>query len=682
VQVEEIYVNVEILQLLMGRFGLAEVTVTKPQITVIQQGDGFNFDDIITRFTAADSTEVSPEPEEPFKYRIESLSISDAVMAYINKDLNSEIKIVRFNGSCPLIAWDDPKEKYDFDFAFDKGGKAKGKFQMDISTLNYSTDYALDSLNIGIFFPYVADYMRADELTGLFTSHQKIAGNFNKPTAVATTGMLMMNAFGLTDPKKEKLMAMEEMRVVIDSVDLGQEIYDFRYVSVNKPYLKVELFEEGNNFSKLMKETPSEGSGISSDSLSKAAAYGNVFALMAAYIREMSHMYAFSAYRADSLVMRGGTLIFNDYTLHRKFSYVLENLRVKTEDVNSSNANIKVEASSKLNTSGLLQGQLLVDPHGFSNMDIEYSITQLKVSDFNPYSDYYVAHPFTDGVCTYISKSTVRNQYLKSSHVLDIKSIKVGKKEKNKTAYNIPVRLAVALLRDKNGDIHLELPIEGNLNDPKYKVGKIIWQVFRNLITKAIASPGKLLASKAGVEEKLLEGFSWKPLQTDLDPAQIQSLDALVKSLETTPEMNIELTRNYNDQRELDELALREGKKKFLFFHKRISSEDKMTANDQAMVESIHPNDSAFHSYLNQQVNAQGDMISVYEKSKRLSGKDRITDQLQEIYRLRAEHVLTYLTVTKGLVAARITMVNPSEQVPVSYATDSRVTFRFFVDDN
>jgi hypothetical protein len=266
--------------------------------------------------------------------------------------------------------------------------------------------------------------------------------------------------------------------------------------------------------------------------------------------------------------------------------------------------------------------------------------------------------------------------------VLDIKSIKVGKREKNKTAYNIPVRLAVALLRDKNGNIHLELPIEGNLNDPKYKVGKIIWQVFRNLITKAIASPGKLLASKAGVEEKLLEGFSWKPLQTELDPAQIQSLEALVKSLETTPEMNIELTRNYNDQRELDELALREGKKKFLFFHKRISSEDKMTANDQAMVESIHPNDSAFHSYLNQQVNAQGDMISVYEKSKRLSGKDRISDQLQEIYRLRAENVFTYLTVTKGLVATRITMVIPSEQVPVSYATDSLVTFRFFVDDN
>ncbi len=681
-QVDEIYVNVAVWQLFLGRFTLTEVTVQQPQITVVQQGAGFNFDDLMTRFMAVDTTQAPPEPEEPAKYRIENIGITGAVMAYQNRDLNSEIKIVQFNGSCPLISWDDPKELYAFDFRFDKGGKAKGTFLLDINSMVYRADYALDSMNIGIFFPYVTDYMRAGDLTGLFTSHQVVAGNFNKPTDVATSGLLRMNSFSLTDPKQDRLIALEEMNVVIDSVNIGNEIYDFKYVSMDRPYLKVELYEEGNNFSKLMKEAPAEGTGISSDSLSKAAAYGNVFALMAAYVREMSHLYAFSDYNADSLVLRRGTLVFNDFTLHNRFNYLLENLMVKTDKVSSSNANIKVEAASTLNHSGRLQGELLVDPHGFNNMTIDYSIRELKVSDFNPYSDYYVAHPFTDGICTYVSNSSVKNYYLKSDHVLDIKSIKVGKKTKNKTAYKIPVRLAVALLRDKNGDVHLELPIEGNLNDPKYKIGKVIWQVFRNLIGKVVASPGKLLAGKAGVDEKLLEGFDWKPLQSELDNQQLQSLDALVKSLESTPEMKVELTRVFNDPREMDELALQEGKKRFLFFRRKITSVDTIASHEQVIVDDVHPNDSTFNSYLNQQVNPQGEMISVYEKSRRLAGSERLRKQLLNIYRQRTEKVLAYLITAKGVSQERVTMVDPTTLPTVPYATDSRMTFRFFVDDN
>ncbi len=680
-QAEEIYVNVALYQLLIGRITLTEVSVQQPQVAVTQLGVKFNFDDLMARFMTEDSTQAPPPPTDPVKYRIENLSLTGATLSFVNQDVNSEIKIIEFNGSCPLIGWDDPREIYDFSFLFDKGGKAKGRFELDVSTLNYRTDYSLDSMNIEIFYPYVTDFMRAGNLSGLFTSHQTVVGNFNTPAAVATQGFLKMNGFSLTDPKQDRLVSLAEMKIVIDSVDVGGEIYDFNYVSLDKPYLKVELFEEGNNFSKLMKEAPAEGPGISSDSLSKAAAYGNVFALMAAYVREMSRLYAFSDYRADSLVLRGGTFIFNDYTLHSRFNYLLENLMVKTDNVSSANANIKVEASSILNTSGRLKGELLVDPKGFNNMDIAYSIRDLKVSDFNPYSDYYVAHPFTDGICTYVSKSSVKNQYLKSDHVLDIKSIKVGKKTKNRTAYSIPVRLAVALLRDKNGDIHLELPIEGNLNDPKYKIGKIIWQVFRNLISKAIASPGKLLASKAGVEEKLLDGFDWKPLQTELTQAQLQSLDALAKSLETTPEMKVELLKFYNDPRELDELALREGKKKFLFFNRRIKTEDAIAADESAMVESVQPNDSAFHTYLNQQVNAQGDLVSVYEKSKRLSGKEKIQQRLLAIYQKRTDLVLAYLA-TRGLDPIRFTIIDPADQPVVSYAADSRMTFRFFVEDN
>lgn len=679
VQLGEFYINLELWQTLFGTFSLAEVRLQEPKITIRQRGSSFNFDDLLTRFSSADTT-TQPEPSEPAAYLIQRIQVAQGMFAYQQTDLQAEVKLTQMNVSCPMVSSADPKGDVAYDFHFDQGGKVKGTFQLNQSTLDYRADYALDSLNIAIFFPYLADFMRTGKLSGLFTSHQTVAGNLATPTAIATNGMMRLNSFALTDPKEDKLVGVGEMKVEIDSIDLRQSIYAVKYVSLDKPYLKVELYEEGNNFSRLMKEAPTEESGISSDSLSKAAAYGNVFALMAAYVRELSRLYAFSDYHADSLVMRRGTLIFNDFTLHNRFNYLLEDLMVKADKV-SSDRNISVDASSVLNTSGRLKGQLVVDPHGFNNMLIDYSITGLRVSDFNPYSDYYVAHPFTDGVCTYVSKSTVRDQYLKSSHVLDIKSIKVGKKVKNSTAYNVPVRLAVALLRDKNGDVHLELPIEGNLNDPNYKVGKVIWQVFRNLISKAVAAPGKLLAGKAGVEAKLLEGFDWKPLQTTLTEGQMQSLDALVRSLETTPEMKVEVIRINNDALETDELAVREGKKRFLFFHRRIGSEDAIQPDEMAKVDEVHHNDSTFNAYLNQQVKTDGELVSVYEKSRRLAGNDRLRRALAEIYQSRTDAVVNYLTTVKGLSPERFSVGDPAVPPNIAYATSSSMTFRFFVDE-
>lgn len=677
VQFSELYVNLELWEMIFGTYGLAEVRLQDPAITVRQRGSAFNFDDLTSRFSSADT---SASPAEPVAYEVSRIEISKGVMAYQQMDLNAEIKLTHLNISCPLVSSADPKSDFNFDFRFDRGGKAKGIFNVNQATLDYRADYTLDSLNIGIFFPYLADYMQSGKLAGLFTSHQVIAGNFNTPTDLATSGLMRLNDMALTDPKDDKLVGAGQLEMVIDSIDLGASIYAMNYISLDRPYLKVELYEEGNNFSRLMKDPSTEESGISSDSLSKAAAYGNVFALMAAYVRELSRLYAFSDYKADSLVLRRGTLVFNDFTLHNRFNYLLEDLMVKADKV-SSDKNIKVEAASILNTSGRLKGQLLVDPHGFNDMAIDYSITGLRVSDFNPYSDYYVAHPFTDGICTYVSKSTVQSQHLKSNHVLDIESIKVGKKQKNKTAYNIPVRLAVALLRDKNGDVHLELPIEGNLNDPNYKVGKVIWQVFRNLISKAVAAPGKLLAGKAGVEEKLLEGFEWNSLQTTLTEAQMKSLDALVRSLETTPEMKVDVVRINNDALETDELAVREGKKKFLFFHRRIGSEEATEPDEMTRVDEVHHNDSTFNAYLNQQVKTDGELVSVYEKSRRLSGTDKLRRMLSEIYQKRSDEVVKYLTAVRGLSPDRFTIGDPATPPALAYATASKVTFRFFVDE-
>ncbi len=679
VSFESLYLNSALVKCISGNYDLTEITLTKPFISIIQQGDSFNYTDLEKRFSTTDSASTETAAA-PIQYWLRQMSIIDGVISYRNLDVNSDIRLENINVQCPLFAWDDPEQHYDFRLTLNHGGKAVGKFDMNIESLAYKTDYALDSLNLDILLPYVKDYMRVSSFKGLLTSHQTISGNFNVPEAVVTKGELRLNDFALTDPEQGDLVATGELKAIIDSLNVEAEIYDLKYISLIKPYLKFELFSEGNNFTKLLNVNSLE-EGMSSDSLSTAVAYGNIFALMAAYIQDLSETYAISNYKADSIVLRQGKFVFNDYTLHSKFNYILEDLVVKAEKVNSANENILFNASSRLNTSGLMEGEISVNPNGFRDMDIRYTINELKVSDFNPYSDYYVAHPFTNGVCYYTSTSSVKDRYLVSNHKLQIRDIEVGKKEKNGTAYNLPIRFVVALLRDKNGNVNLELPIEGNLDDPKYKLGKVIWQVLKNLISKAAAAPGKLLAKKSGIDEKLLEGINWKPLQTDLDDNQKKSLDAMISALATTPEMKLELVKVYNFQKELDELALRESKKRYLFLHRKISSEEDDTEEGAKVVDSLHPQDSLFMAYVEEQSQTQNSLLSIFDKSKRLIGNDRLQNKLNHIFEKRMVAVSDYLFEEKQTDPNRIRIVQPKELKALAYEIPSRMESNFFVEE-
>jgi hypothetical protein len=418
---ESLYLNSSLYESLFGNYEFTEIRLSSPFISIVQQGNAFNYTDLENRFMPTETNSVSEEDsDEAIKYWIRNISIDAAKLSYRNTDLGSNIQLDSVSIKCPLFAWDDPNQHYDFNLQLSHGGKAAGTFDFNIESMAYLADYRLDSLNMDILLPYVKDYMKVGNFKGLFTSHQTIKGNFNKPEAIATKGEFLLNDFALTDPELGDLVTAAELKIVIDTINIENDIYDLKYLSLSNPYLKFELFEEGNNFTKLLNAYNSED-GMSSDSLSTAIAYGNIFALMAAYIQDISANYSINNYKADSIVMRRGKFVFNDYTLHSKFNYVLEDLVVKAESVSSSNDNIVFKASSILNTSGRMQGEISVNPDGFRDMVIHYTINELKVTDFNPYSNYYVAHPFTNGVCYYTSSSTIKDRYLVSNHKLEIK---------------------------------------------------------------------------------------------------------------------------------------------------------------------------------------------------------------------------------------------------------------------
>ena len=131
----------------------------------------------------------------------------------------------------------------------------------------------------------------------------------------------------------------------------------------------------------------------------------------------------------------------------------------------------------------------------------------------------------------------------------------------NKTATKMPVKLALAVLRDSRGEIDLDSPISGSLDDPKFKVGHIIVQVLLNVLTKAVTEPFALLGSLFGRGPEL-SYLEFGAGRDDVDAAMADKLKVLAKVLTSRPGLKLEVTGHVG----LD--ADREGLRRLLFERK------------------------------------------------------------------------------------------------------------------
>ncbi|HEY8511620.1 MAG TPA: DUF748 domain-containing protein, partial [Cyclobacteriaceae bacterium] len=530
--------NLEWTHFFGGDYDVTEIALNKPRIYVEQYGNAFNFDDLIERFTSAD-TVTAPSPEEPARYRLENLRIDSATIHYREKSIGSELVFRPLTATCPLIAWDNPNHHYELQSGLASGGALDLTFDLNLDSLDYYLTSVLSDVQISPFVPYVRDVMDVSVLEGLLSMQFKLAGNFNRPSEVRLSGEQVLRDFRLADPEQDTLLGVTSLSIAVDSLNTAGAIYDFGAFEMDGPFVKFELYPDGDNFTRLLRDTTTTTSV--SDSVTTEIDYSNPFRLLISYAEDIIEEYVMQNYSVDSVVVRNGTVVYNDYTLEDPFYFRLDSLQLSSGALNSQNSNLNFIARSRVNKTGIMDAALSFDPHNLENMEVVYGIRDVRISSFTPYSNYYVAHPFQDGLIYYNSETKVLNRIIDSKNKLEIRRIDVGKKIGRKPIYNLPLRLAVAILRDVNGNINMEIPVTGDLNDPEYKLGKVIWGIIENLLVKAATSPYRLLAQAIDADENDLKAISFDYLSDSLTNRQRRNLNMLGRVLKLKPELRINL---------------------------------------------------------------------------------------------------------------------------------------------
>ena len=197
-------------------------------------------------------------------------------------------------------------------------------------------------------------------------------------------------------------------------------------------------------------------------------------------------------------------------------------------------------------------------------MDIkfQYVVKDFMLSDLNIYSRFYMGFPIVYGNMYYKSETSILNGDLTSENKLIITNVELG--EKSGGLYDLPMKFALFLLKDRNGVITLDVPVRGDLKDPTVKIGKIVWNTFKNLIIKVAAAPFDLLAGLLSVDPKDIKAIEYQYNDTILTAGRQRQLDLLLDLEQKKEGLEIELVYFNDSDKEKEAIAVAEAGKIFL----------------------------------------------------------------------------------------------------------------------
>ncbi|MGN6579957.1 MAG: DUF748 domain-containing protein [Bordetella sp.] len=245
----------------------------------------------------------------------------------------------------------------------------------------------------------------------------------------------------------------------------------------------------------------------------------------------------------DSVTLRRGRMTFNDHFVRPNYRAELSSIDGSLSAVSSVRPTpAKVSVTGRVYGTAPLSISGTVQPFSkYLALDIKASAKGVDLPKFTTYSSKYVGYAIRRGKLSVDLHYQIKDRALQASNKVLLNQLTFGKQSNSPDALKLPVLLAVALLKDGNGNIDIDLPISGSLDDPQFSVGGIIVRVIVNTLVKAVTSPFKLLAAAFGGSGQDLSHIDFAPGSATLDDKAKASIATLVKALKDRPALQMDI---------------------------------------------------------------------------------------------------------------------------------------------
>jgi hypothetical protein len=402
----------------------------------------------------------------------------------------------------------------------------------------------LAGIDLGAIQPYIAQHAALTVRSGLLGGEAQLRYDASKQKpALEFTGNIRVDKLHSVDNDlQDDFINWERLDVLGLNYRQAPDRLDIAEILVDKPYARVIIESDTSlNVKRVLTGpgTPAAAPPAPSSSTDKPVAAKTATAKAAANRSPAPQIMPMSI---KKIAVKGGLANFADLSVTPNFSAGIQNLQGTVLGLSSA-----PDSRAKLDLHGEVDAYSPVAITGEVNIlsaalytDVSMSFRNIELSMFNPYSGKFAGYDISKGKLTTELHYTVVGRKLDAQHHIIIDQLEFGDKTASKQAVSLPIKLAVALLKDRHGVIDLNLPVGGSLDDPNFRVAPIIWKVFVNLLEKAVTAPFALLGALFGGGPDL-QFIDFKPGAGDLEAAAADKIKSVAKAMMERPQLKIDL---------------------------------------------------------------------------------------------------------------------------------------------
>jgi hypothetical protein len=244
-----------------------------------------------------------------------------------------------------------------------------------------------------------------------------------------------------------------------------------------------------------------------------------------------------------TVTLVNGSANYSDLWIKPSFAIGIQNLGGKITGLSSdpqSRAKVQLDGKVDRYAPWKLAGEAnLLSAALFTDLTMSFSDVDLTV--VNPYSGHFVGYKIDKGKLSVDVHYQVAQRKLTATQHFVVDQLELGERVDSPDAVHVPLKIAVALLKDRNGVIDLNLPMSGSLDDPKFRVGPILWQMFTNLLVKVAAAPFALLGHLFGGGNENMNIIEFDGGSAELAKPGQDQLASVAKALKERPQLKLDV---------------------------------------------------------------------------------------------------------------------------------------------
>lgn len=255
--------------------------------------------------------------------------------------------------------------------------------------------------------------------------------------------------------------------------------------------------------------------------------------------------------------VEGGAMDFSDQSLVLPFSTFIKNLNGSASGLSSapeSRANLRFEGGIAEFGLARAEGTILpFAPKKFT--DIAVNFRNVDLPPMTPYTATFAGRRIASGKLSLDLQYKVENSKLAGDNKLLLEKFTLGERVESPTAVSLPLDLAIALLTDSQGRIDLALPVSGDVDNPEFSYGHLVWQAIRTVLTRIVTAPFRALASLFGGNADPLGDIVFDAGGARILPTELEKLRRVAEGLEKRPQLKLQVQGTWH--KDIDARALR-----------------------------------------------------------------------------------------------------------------------------